>query len=195
MANFNNRLLKPYRNYDPKDVIGEFRTDYTGQAGYFVKVTTNDLDSDKFYSSDKVGQNFDGVYNNIFQSPKIVSKAGAGDPAAAILGLTIEGTASEDAHGNTVNGFGHAERWAEANGYVPTGKPAQIVTRGLFEVSTDIINGTPAPGSGVVVGAGGTWTIVDPDNMVATETGKLLVGKCLSTASTRQSSAQFLVNL
>lgn len=188
-----NRLLKPYRNYAPHDVIGEFRTNYTGDAGLFVKVVTNDPDDDVYFTNDKVGADYDGVYNNLFQSPKIVGKAGAGDPAAAILGITVQGTASEDAHGNKINGFN--ERWAAENNYVPTGKPVQIVTRGLFEVSTDIINGTPAPGSGVIVGANGTYTVADPDNLVVTETGKLLVGKFLSTASTRQNSATVLLNL
>ena len=62
-------------------------------------------------------------------------------------------------------------------------------------MSTDNVNGTPAVGSGLIAGAAGSFTVVDPDNLVATETGKLLVGKCLSAASTRQGSFEFLLTL
>lgn len=193
MSAFKDKLLKPNRKFNPWTVIGTFRTNYTGDAGYLVKVDTNDPDNDTYFTSDKVGADYNGVFNNLWQAPKIATKADAGDPAASILGITLEGTASEDNHGNKINGFN--ERWAADNGYVPTGKPARIVNQGIFEFSADLLNGVPAPGSGVVAGAGGTFTVVDPDNLVATETGKLLVGKCLSVTGSRQQSAEILINL
>jgi len=191
---FKDLLLKPQRTFSPYDLRDGYRTDYTGQAGYLVKVTDNDLDDDTFYAQgESVGASYDGIYSNKWISPKIVSKAGASDVAGSILGITLEGTATEDNHGNKIDGFN--KRYADENGYVASGKPVQIVTRGNFFVNVSQIAGTPAPGSGVVPAADGAFTVVDPANLVATKTGTALIGKVLSTSGTRQSEVQIELTL
>lgn len=191
-TNFN-RKLKPTRKTNPYDIIGTYKANFTGEAGDLVRVLVNDPDDNDFYTNTNVGASFDGVFNGLWVATKTVGKAGVGDPAAAILGITIEGTLSEDQHGNKINGFN--ERYAMENNAVPTGKPCQIVTEGIFEISADAINGTPAPGSGLVAGADGSLTVIDPEDIVAAGTGTLIVGKCLSTVGANQNSAEVYIKL
>ena len=191
---FNNLLLKPTRNYNPHDVRGDFRTDYTGQAGYLVKVSAFDPDSDTYYAQGQsVGASYDGVYSNKFISPWVVSKAGAGDTAGSILGITLQGTASVDNHGNLIDGFN--ERWAQENNYVKSGMPVQVVTRGNFWIADSQIAGNPQPGSGIVAAANGGFTVIDPANQVAAGTGQYLVGKVLSSSGTRQGDVNIELTL
>lgn len=181
---FENLILKPKRNPNPYSIVGDYRTDYTGQAGYLVKVTACDPDSDQYYSQgESVGASLDGVYSNKWISPWIVSKAGATDTAGNILGITLEGTASEDRHGNKLDGFN--TRYADENGYVISGRPVQIATEGNFWIRNTQVAGNPQPGSGLVPAANGGLTVVDPANLVATKTGTALVGKVLSSSGTR----------
>ena len=182
---FNNLILQPDRNFSPYDVRGKFRTDYTGQAGYLVKVSAFDPDSDTYYAQGQsIGASYDGIYANKQLSPWVVSKAGATDTAGSILGITLQGTASVDNHGNKVE---FNDRWLDENDYAVSGKPVQIATRGNFLIHKSQFAGNPQPNSGLVPAAGGTFTVVDPANQVATKTGQALVGKVLSSASTRTS--------
>lgn len=182
---YNDLLLKPERNINPHDIRGGYRTDYTGQAGFLVKVSTNDPDDDTFYAQgESVGASYGGVYSNKWISPKVVTKAGASDSAGTILGITLEGTASQDNHGNKIEGFN--QRWADENGYVASGKPVQIATRGNFWIAASQVAGNPQPGSGLVPAANGAFTVADPANLVATKTGTALIGKVLSSTGTRQ---------
>lgn len=177
-------LLKPTRIVPPHAVRGTFRTDYTGQAGYLVKVTAFDPDSDTYYSQgESVGASYDGIYANKSIAPWIVSKAGAGDVAGSILGITLQGTASEDNHGNKVDGFN--QRWLDENNYAKSGMPVQIATEGNFWIANSQVAGNPQPGSGLVAAAGGGFTVIDPANQVAAGTGQYLVGKVLSASGSR----------
>ena len=187
-----NKTLKPHRNFDPHKVVSEFATDFLAEAGKLVKVSVNDPDNDVFYTEQKVGADYADIFNDRWGTPKRVTLAGAGDPAGSILGITLEGTAEYDNHGNKILGFN--ERWAKDNGVVPSGRPAQIVTEGNFWIGVEAVNGTPAPGSGLVAGANGTFTVVDPSVAGYASSG-LLVGKCLSTTGSRQGDFNFLLTL
>jgi hypothetical protein len=191
---FKNQLIKPLRNPNPYSIRSDYRTDYTGQAGYLVKVTACDPDSDQYYAQgESVGASYGGIYSNKWISPWIVSKAGATDVACGILGITLEGTASEDNHGNKIDGFN--QRWADENGYVRSGAPVQIAMEGDFWIANSQFAGNPQPGSGIVPAADGAFTVVDPANLVATKTGTALVGKILSASGTRQGDVRVQINL
>lgn len=181
---FKDLILKPLRNVPPHSIVANYRTDYTGQAGYLVKVTACDPDSDQYYSQESVGASYDGIYSNKWISPWIVSKAGATDTAGNVLGITLEGTASVDNHGNKIDGFN--QRWADENGYVKSGAPVQIATEGNFWFANSQFAGNPQPGSGIVPAADGAFTVVNPADLVATKTGTALIGKVLSSSGSRQ---------
>lgn len=179
--------LKPWRLLPPHKIVADFATDYLGEAGYIVKVATNNPDDDTYYdSTTSVGASFDGVYSKRWVSPRKVTKAAHEDPAGAILGITLQGTAETDIHGNKVVGFN--QRWADENNYVGSGVPVQIATEGFFYLSLDNINGVPAPGSGLIADDDGEVLVVDPADTDIIGSG-LLIGKCLSTSGTRQGDA------
>lgn len=176
-------LLKPTRNLDPHEIEGGYRTDYTGQAGYVVKVSTNNPDDDSFYAQGTpLGASYDGIYSNKWICPKIVSKADAGDTSFEVLGITVQGTVETDPHGNKVNGFN--QRYADENNYAVSGAPVQIAKAGNFWLDLAQLDGTPAPGKGLILAAGGRLEAVDVDSGYVSS--GLLVGKCLSTSGTRQ---------
>lgn len=186
--------LKPSRNIAPHDIRGNFRAEFTGEAGDLVKVKAFDPDNETYYSQGEgVGASYDGVYSNKFQSPWTVEKAVAGDRASVILGITLEGTAVTDNHGNKIDGFN--QRFADENGFVASGKPIQIATRGNFWISSSAIQGVPAPGSGLAIGStAGGLKCVNP-NLAINTTGDLIVGKVLSTAGTRQGDVNIELTL
>jgi hypothetical protein len=186
---YNTDLLKPTRNIAPHDIRDGYRTDYTGQAGFLVKVTNFDPDDDTFYAQNtSVGAGYDGIYSNKWIAPRVVSKAGASDVAGSVLGITLEGTASVDNHGNLIDGFN--KRWADENGYVASGKPVQIATRGNFWIAVSQINGNPQPGSGLAPAADGKFLVVDP-----VASGDSLVGKVLSSSGSRQGDVNIELTL
>ena len=141
-------ILKPTRNVPPHKIVSEFRTDFTGQAGHLVKVSSYDPDADTFYSSSPVGGSYDGIYSNQQVAPFTVTTTSDGDTASQVLGITLEGTAVTDANGNKIDGFN--KRYGDENGYVASGKPVQIATEGMFWIDANHIKGgVPAPGSGL----------------------------------------------
>jgi hypothetical protein len=190
-------ILKPTRNVPPHKIVSEFRTDFTGQAGHLVKVSSYDPDSDTYYSSSPVGGSYDGIYSNQQVAPYSVAKTAAGDTSAQVLGITLEGTATVDANGNKVDGFN--KRWADENGYVASGKPVQIATEGLFWIDANQLNGgIPAPGSGLKAGAAGTFALVDTSAIVVTgavSAAALQIGKVISSTGTRQSDVLIQLSL
>ena len=185
--------LKPSRNIAPHDIRANFRAEFTGEAGDLVKVKTFDPDNETYYSQGEgVGASYDGVYSNKFQSPWTVEKAVEGDRNSVVLGITLEGTAVTDNHGNKIDGFN--QRYADENGFVASGKPIQIATRGNFWVSSACISGTAAPGKALAVGpTPGGFKVVDPN--VAATTGDFIVGKVLSSAGTRQGDVNIELTL
>jgi hypothetical protein len=187
---FKDLKLKPLRNISPYDIRSHLRADFTGEAGDLVKVKTFDPDSDTYYAQNQsVGASNDGVFSNQFQSPWTVELATSGDLAAGIIGITLEGTALTDNHGNKIDGFN--QRWADENGFVASGKPIQIATRGNFWISSSVVNGNPQPGSGLAAGANGGFRVVNP----ATAGAGLVVAKVLSSAGTRQGDVNIELTL
>tara|TARA_R110001592_G_scaffold334993_2_gene619537 strand:+ start:7059 stop:7631 length:573 start_codon:yes stop_codon:yes gene_type:complete len=183
--------LKPSRNIAPHDIRSHLRAEFTGVAGDLVKVKTFDPDNDNYYAQGQsVGASHDGVYSNKFQSPWTVEKAVSGDFAGSILGITLEGTAVTDDHGNQIDGFN--QRWADENGFVASGKPVQIATRGNFWVSNSCIAGNPQPGSGLAANNDGGFRVVLPGAAAANGT---LVAKVLSSAGTRQGDVNIELTL
>lgn len=190
---FKNTILKPTQNVPREKIVDEFRTDFTGQAGYLVKVSQKNPDSDSFYAQNTpLGAAFDGIYSNKWITPYVVTKAGADDPANALLGITLQGTAEFDQHGNKINGFNR--RYADENNYVASGEPVQITSEGYFYISLSQINGVPGPQSGLVAANDGKFKVVDPKVAGFAQSG-LLVGKCLSTSGTRQADVNIYVNV
>ena len=190
---FKNTILKPTQNVPREKILDEFRTDFTGQAGHLVKISKKNPDDDSFYAQNTpLGASFDGIYSNKWISPYVVTKAAKNDPAGAILGITLQGTAEFDQHGNKINGFNR--RYADENNYVASGEPVQITPEGYFYISLDQVAGVPAPGSGLIAANDGKFQVVDPANAGVIESG-LLVGKCLSTSGTRQRDVNIYVNV
>ena len=190
---FKNTILKPTQNVLREKIVDEYRTDFTGQAGHLVKVSQKNPDDDSFYAQNTpLGASFDGIYSNKWISPYVVTKAEADDPANALLGITLQGTAEFDQHGNKINGFNR--RYADENNYVASGEPVQIAAEGNFYISIDQIEGVPGPQSGLVAADEGKFRVVDPKVAGYSESG-LLVGKCFSTSGTRQRDVNIYVNV
>jgi hypothetical protein len=190
-------ILKPTRNVPPHKIVSEFRTDFTGQAGHLVKVSSYDPDADTFYSSSPVGGSYDGIYSNQQVAPFTVTTTSNGDTASQVLGITLEGTAVTDANGNKIDGFN--KRWADENGYVASGKPVQIATEGMFWIDAkQIKGGVPAPGSGLKAFGTGSFALVDlsaTNSSGAFFNAPLAIGKVISSTGTRQSDVLIQLSL
>jgi hypothetical protein len=190
-------ILKPTRNVPPHKIVSEFRTDFTGQAGHLVKVSSYDPDSDTYYSSSPVGGSYDGIYSNQQVAPYSVTTTADGDTASQVLGITLEGTAVTDTNGNKIDGFN--KRWADENGYVASGKPVQIATEGMFWIDANQIKGgVPAPGSGLKAFGTGSFGLVDLSATNASGSlfnAPLAIGKVISSTGTRQSDVLIQLSL
>ena len=190
-------ILKPTRNVPPHKIVSEFRTDFTGQAGHLVKVSSYDPDADTFYSSSPVGGSYDGIYSNQQVAPFTVTTTSDGDTASQVLGITLEGTAVTDANGNKIDGFN--KRYGDENGYVASGKPVQIATEGMFWLDANqIYGGVPAPGSGLKAFGTGSFALVDLSATNASGSfvnAPLAIGKVISSTGTRQSDVLIQLSL
>jgi len=190
-------ILKPTRNVPPHKIVSEFRTDFTGQAGHLVKVSSYDPDADTFYSSSPVGGSYDGIYSNQQVAPFTVTTTSDGDTASQVLGITLEGTAVTDANGNKIDGFN--KRYGDENGYVASGKPVQIATEGMFWIDANQIKGgVPAPGSGLKAFGTGSFAVVDLSATNASGSfvnAALAIGKVISSTGTRQSDVLIQLSL
>ena len=190
-------ILKPTRNVPPHKIVSEFRTDFTGQAGHLVKVSSYDPDADTFYSSSPVGGSYDGIYSNQQVAPFTVTTTSDGDTASQVLGITLEGTAVTDANGNKIDGFN--KRYGDENGYVASGKPVQIATEGMFWIDANQIKGgVPAPGSGLKAFGTGSFALVDLSATNASGSfvnAALAIGKVISSTGTRQSDVLIQLSL
>jgi hypothetical protein len=191
---YKDQILKPTRNVPPHKIVSEFRTDFIGQAGHLVKVSSYDPDNDTYYSSSPVGGSYDGIYSNQQVAPYTVTTTADGDTSAQVLGITLEGTAVTDANGNKIDGFN--KRWGDENGYVASGKPIQIATEGMFWIDANQIHGgTPAPGSGLKAFGTGSFALIDTSKTGVVPPAALYVGKVISSTGTRQSDVLIQLSL
>jgi hypothetical protein len=151
--------LKPFRQFDENDVINLFSlAEASGDAGSLVElVSWNPSDSDGYDSNAELSP-FPGITIPRYVSKAKVKLATAGSEDK-ILGAMLWDVREQDVLGRPL--IYTMQRYLELQ-TVTSGQAVPVVTKAILTVSG--MTGTPAPGSGIGVDAGGNgnWTVIGP---------------------------------
>ena len=178
------RLL-PYKQYDDKDVVNLYALSSTSAGlsdpstngdndnGVFVKVSAGNLNEDpiSYVSNSYVGKQHAAPVGRNYL-PTVPLKVEAATAGAAVLGITLNQTLTHDENGEKLiyNPTKKAEMQA-----VTSGEAVPVATRGIFTITADAVDGSPAVGSGLAISANaGKLTGVedyDSDTVIATVIG------------------------
>lgn len=138
--------IKPFRDYDPHDVINLFAlAGATGSKGTFVQPTVFNPSNFAGYTNIGVGAEYDGTWSKRFAVNARVSPAISGQNAC--IGMTLYDTKEVDDNGQPIRFL--AKYFKEANSLTQSGEAVPILTRGLVEIIGFI--GNPGPGSGAYI--------------------------------------------
>ena len=159
-------LLRPFRDYNEKDVINLFAFSGTLPAtkGTLVKIQAGFKATDEISMLGNVGQSYPNTVSERYGVAAQVAVAGTGDSA---LGMLLFDVRETDENGELLK---FNPRKAAEMGAVISGQAVPIVTRGIFRYSGAA--GTPTAGGTAYNGANG----------VISATGTQVVGKFLGAA-------------
>jgi len=151
--------LRPFRDYDEKDVINLFAFEVAaGEAlpinkGTLVKVGTGWTTDQELAMIGDVGASYTNTVSQRYGVAAKVVTAGAGD---APIGITLFDTKETDENGENLKFNPRKAAEMEA---VLTGQAVPVVSRGIFLYSGATLAGeTPAAGSKLYCGADGEVT-------------------------------------
>jgi hypothetical protein len=171
--------LRPFRDYDEKDVINLFAFEVAaGEAlpmnkGTLVKVGTGWTTDQELAMLGDVGASYSNTVSQRYGVAAKVATAGAGETP---LGMTLFDTKETDENGELLKFNPRKAAEMEA---VLTGQAVPVVTRGIFLYSgATLASETPVAGSKLYCGAAGEITTGSAGNV---QVGTALGGK--NTAS------------
>ena len=150
--------LKPFRDYDEKDVINLFAINTgTPSKGTLVKIHTGWKSSDELEMIGHAGASFTNVVSQRYGVTAKVSVAGAGDSP---LGMLLFDVKEVDENGEALK-F-NPRKAAEMEAVLP-GQAVPLVTKGIFLYSGVV--GSPAAGDSLYCGADGVLTATVASNV------------------------------
>lgn len=159
-----NQNLKPYRDYDPHEVITNFAYDgSSADKGLVVKVTGNgwkNTDTDMQYNA--VGASYTNTQSLRMSIPARVTAAGSGDVP---LGMLLTSVSDTDNHGDR---YLRNRAKQKANDVALSGEAVEVLKRGLVLYSG--VWGTPTAGQKLYTAAGGAIS-TSGTNVIGTALG------------------------
>jgi len=178
--------------YSDHDVLTQFKLQSSsGDQGNLVTFVTYDPDqwaagvtNISPHAHPTTGGPFVGEYN---VSSEVKLSDAAGTFRCQVAGVLLMPVRTQDAWAIPTR-----ITWLsnQRKGYVRSGEPVPIATRGFFILNT-LTNSTSAgPGSGLISATGGQMTVVDGSN--PTGYRQKLIGKCVSQSGTGGYTAVFL---
>lgn len=169
-----NRTLRPFRDYDEKDVLNFASitgTDLPVHKGTLVKLSRG-LQTDQ-EPLEMLGNYGDfSVSNTVLQRYGVTPKVSAATAGDNPLGMTLFDIREEDENGEKLK---YRPRKAAEMEAVLSGQAVPIVTRGVFQYSGANVTGTITPGDAAYAGVSGLITTFSG----STGTPHIKIGKFL----------------
>jgi len=164
--------LRPFRDYDEKDVINLFS--FSGSVptnkGTLVKIVGSGFlptDQDSLEMLGNVGEGYRNTVSQRYGTPYKVAAAGTGD---AVAGMMLFDVRETDENGEQLKFNPRKAAEMEA---VLSGQVVPLVTRGIFMVSGVV--GSPTAGAPLYIGAAGAFDTTQ--NNGAAKVGQALSAK------------------